>query len=154
MSAPTGLYPSTEQVAVAWAKAVGADDANIDPTKVATSLPADPSVWSTTGFVTVTAVGGGSDVHVPLYESAVTFDCWANTPNSSRAPWGQAAALASALLRACYRHDPMTVDPGEAFHSARLLSVYPAQMPRRIPSDASNFARVALDLVIAWTVTP
>lgn len=142
-------YPSSELVAVAWAKALP----GVDPSKVATSLPADPAVWGATGFVTVTVVGGGSDMDNPLFEPVVSFDCWANAANSNRAPWGQAGALAAAVQWGTYGRAPFTVAMPDGFHTARLLSVYALAVPRRVPSDAAGFARVQLDVSMAWTVS-
>jgi hypothetical protein len=142
--------PSTEMVAVAWGKTID----GVDSTKVATSLPGDPTVWAATGFVTVTAFPGAVGTHVPLYSPVVTFDCWANTPNSNKAPWGQAAALAMAVLQATYDAQPLDVEVPAGYSGARVLSVYPTTMPRRVPSDTSGFARVSLDVSIAWTVIP
>lgn len=142
-------FPSAELVAVAWAKSLP----GVDPSKVATSLPADPTVWATTGFVTVTVVGGGSDVDNPLFEPVVSFDCWANSPNSNRAPWGQAGALAAAVQWGTYRRAPFTVPMPDGFHTARLLTVSALDVPRRIPSDGAGFARVQLAVEMVWTVT-
>lgn len=143
-------YPSIELVAVAWAKAVGGD---VDPTKVATTLPADASAWASTGFVVVTAFPGSVNSHVPLSAPVVTFDCWAAAPGSNKAPWGMATALANELVFATYRSGVPDLAMPDGFHPARLLSVWPVGGPTRIPSDEAGFARVSVDLQLAWTTT-
>lgn len=142
-------FPNAELVAVAWVKSVP----GVDPTKVATSLPADTSVWSATGFVQVGVVGGSPNVDTPLFAPVVQVDCWTNAVNSNKPPWGQAHALAGAIMWATYRHEPTTVAMPENYHPARLLSVYGLSEPRRIPSDTAGYARVQFDLAMVWTVT-
>lgn len=151
MSAPVAMhYPSPELVAVAWAKTVGGD---VDPTKVATSLPADAGVWGSTGFTTVTVLNALSDVHVPLFEPVVAFDCWAAAPGTNKAPWGQAGAMAAALRWATYRPAVPAVAMPADFHPARLLTVRPLDGPTRIPLDEAGFARVRLVVQLVWTTT-
>lgn len=141
--------PTTEQIAVEWAKTVD----GVDPTKVATTLPADAAVWASTGFVQVTAFPGSADVHVPMFAPVVRFGCWAANLNSAQPPWGRAGSIAQALMVATYSHTHQDFDLGAEFHAARLLSVYPAGVPVRVPADEAVFAHVYLDLVLGWTVT-
>jgi hypothetical protein len=143
-------YPSAELVAVAWAKTVGGD---VDPTKVATTLPADNSAWADTGFVVVTVLNANADPHVPLLEPVVAFDCWAAAPNSNKAPWGQATALASAIQWATYRAGRIELNMPVDFYPARLLSAWPIEGPTRITLDEAGFARVRLGVAMAWTAT-
>lgn len=143
-------YPSAELVAVAWAKTVGGD---VDPTKVATSLPADHTTWAATGFVTATVLNAGADPHVPLLEPVVAFDCWAAAANSNKAPWGQAGAIASAVQWATYQIAAPTLAMPPDFYPARLLAVFPIDGPVRVPSDEAGFARVRLTLSMAWTIS-
>lgn len=141
-------HPSSELVAVAWAKTVP----DVDPTKVATSLPGDTAGWASTGFVTATVVGGDGNIDVPLYEAVVAFDCWAVALNSNKAPWGHAGALAAAVQHRTYRHSPVTVATPDDYYDARLLSTYAMTMPRRIPSDGAGFARVQVHVALVWSV--
>src|SRR5690606_12473205 len=141
-------YPSAEMVAVAWTKAVGGD---VDPSKVATTLPADPAVWAATGFTTVTVLNASADAHVPLFEPVIAFDCWACAPGSNKAPWGQAGAIAAALQWATYRTAQPTLSMPPGFHPARVLTVRHLDGPFRIPADEAGFARVRLHTQITWT---
>lgn len=145
-----GFFPSSEQVTVSWLKGVP----GLDPSKVATTLPGDPAVWSASGFVQVpTVLGGSPPVDTPLYAPVVQVDCWANNPNSQQPPWGKAASLAGAIEWATYRLGVQrVVVMGGGFNNARVLSVYPVSPPRRVPDDEAGFARYSLDLVVRWVV--
>lgn len=144
-------YPSAELVAVAWAKTVGGD---VDPTKVATTLPADHTVWATTGFVRIRLIGGDAGAYVPLHTPVIAFECWAAAINSNKAPWNLATGLAHEILHATYRAGAApTLAMPDGYHPARLLSIYPVGMPKRIPRDDAGFARVHLDCALAWTTT-
>ncbi len=144
------FFPTSDQVAVAWLKTIS----GIDPTKVATSLPADAATWASTGFVTAMTVGGSpGSVHVPVSEPVVAVDCWANNANSGKPPWGKAGHLAALIYRATY----LAPQPGSFtvltdFHPAKLRAVYPVSEPRRIPGDESGFARYQLDLQLVYSV--
>lgn len=146
----TTHYPSAELVAVAWAKTVGED---VDPTKVATTLPADATTWATSGFVKVATSGGGSNADVPLHSPVITFECWAAAPDSNKAPWHLATGLAHNLLHACYARTVPRLTMPSGYYPAQLLSIYPVGGPMRIPSDEAGFARVHLDCVLAWTTS-
>lgn len=136
-----------EQVAVAWIKTLP----TVPSDKVATSLPADSTVWGATGFVQVTVAGGTPDGYVPLYRPVVQVDCWATNPGSDKPPWGRAGSLCQAIIWATYRMRGMVVDLGSDFAVASLLSVRPLGEPRRIPDDEAGFARVQVDLELSWT---
>src|SRR5690606_35475747 len=143
-------YPSAEMVAVAWTKAVGGD---VDPSKVATTLPADPAVWAATGFTTVTVLNASADAHVPLFEPVIAFDCWACAPGSNEAPWGQAGAIASAIHWGTYRAILPLVAIPTGFHPARVLTARHLDCPSRIPNDEAGFARVRLHVALTRTIT-
>lgn len=143
-------YPSAELVAVAWAKTVGGD---VDPTKVATTLPADTATWSDTGFVRVVVVGGDAGRYVPLHTPVVAFECWAASLNSNKSPWNMATGLAQAVLAGTYRRSINDLAMPGGYYPARLLSIYPVGSPIRIPGDSAGFARVSVDCAIAWTTT-
>lgn len=143
----TTYVMTPEQVAVAWLKTLP----TIPSDKVATSLPADSTVWGSTGFVQVTIAGGSPASSVPLYRPVVQVDCWAATTGSAKPPWGRAGSLAQAIVWATYRFRGQVVNLGTDFAVASLLSVRPLSEPRRIPDDEAGFARVQLDLELSWT---
>lgn len=139
--------PTPEQVTVAWLQTV----AQVDPTKVATSLPADASVWGSTGFWQVTVVGGSLGLDTPLWAPVVAVDCWAAVPNSNRPPWGRAGSYAAAVLAGTYSARQVgALSFGEEFHPVRVTTCRPLSMPRRVQQDEAGFARVQLDIELTY----
>lgn len=154
---PLELYPSDEQVAVAWIGSIP----GLSSSMVATTLPADvdgsgsPAAWVQTGFVTVAVVGGNPDALLPVNRPVMQVDVWATVPGSNRPPWGQAAAIASAIRRACWSRTqiprPLQITangvtyPGAAVQGARLATAF-----RRMYSDAADYAHLSGDLWLSW----
>lgn len=143
-------FPTPEQVAIAWLAGLAVVPAG----KVATTLPGDPATWSADGFVQVTSVGGEvADPGIPHTLAVVTVDCWANTPNGARPPWGKAGHLAAGIVHAASKNVvPARLDLGANFHPVRLLTVYPVSPVRRVPGDPSGFARYQADLAFAYAL--
>lgn len=141
----TVLKATTEQVATAWIKGVVGDC-------VSTTLPKDNTSWAASGFVTVTTVGGDANLYVPLRMPVISVDCWAFNANSQKPPWGKAASLAEQIQAACYDNTgiPRLLTLGTGYPHARVLSAYTAYEPRRVPDDASSYARFSLGLVLHW----
>ena len=146
---PAYIYPSTEQVSVAWLKTLPGLPAN----QIATTLPADNSSWAASGFVQVAGVGGTPQVHIPVFEPVVQIDCWANNVDSQKPPWGKAAHLAEVIVWATYSAlQPGVFDLGANFYPPRLMAVYPLSEPRRVLHDEAGFARVQFDMAFRWTL--
>ena len=148
-------FPTPEQVAIAWL--TGLD--TVPAGKVATTLPGDPATWAADGFVQATSTGGDvPDPELARMEYVVTVDCWANTGNSQKPPWGKAGSLAAGITYAAVLDDqPGLFVFGDGFHSVRLFAVYPVSPVRRIPGDPSGFARYQVDLTFTYIpvlVTP
>lgn len=154
MTTPT-LRATPELVAIAWLKTVVGDC-------VATTLPKptkDGSVlsWADTGFVTLAVAGGTPNLYVPLRAPVMGVDCWAANVGSQKPPWDKAAILAEAIQAACYDDAsiPQTVSLPSGYPAARVLSAYTTGEHRRMPDDASSYARYSIPgLVIAWTEVP
>lgn len=159
MAAPAllPLRPNSELVAVAWIASLD----NFTPQMVATTLPADvtsggqPAAWVQTGFVTVAVVGGNSDPLLPVKRPVMQVDCWATVPGSSRPPWGQAAALAEAIRYGCWDRvrtpRPLTITANSVtYPSAVVQSAYFLTEPRRMYSDAADYAHYSVDLALSW----
>lgn len=145
----TWIFPSTEQVAVAWLKTLPGLPVN----QIATTLPADNASWATSGFVQVTTVGGTPQVHVPVFEPVVQIDIWACNVDSQRPPWGKAAHLAETIVWATYSAlQPGVFDLGANIHPPRLMSAFALSEPRRILHDEAGFARVQFDMSFRWTL--
>ncbi|MEU1309506.1 hypothetical protein ABZ419_11510 [Streptomyces cinnamoneus] len=145
----TVLRATTEQVAVAWLKGIVGD-------RVSTTLPKDNTTWSASGFAVVTTVGGAANMYVPLREPVVSVDCWAVNPDSQKPPWGKAAWLAERIQAGCYDNAtiPRLLTLPAGYPAARVLSAYTAYEPRRVPDDASSYARFTLGLALHWVEVP
>lgn len=149
------LHATPELVTTAWLKTVVGD-------RVATTLP-KPSPdgalsWADGGFVTHVVAGGASNLYVPLRTPVMGVSCWAVNPDSQKPPWGQASNLAETIVAATLDHPnvPKTrlTLPG-GFPDVQVKSAYVAGDPRRVPDDASPYARYDIPgLVIAWTEVP
>lgn len=143
-------YPTAEQVAVAWVKTLD----GVDPTKVATTLPGDATVWAETGFVQLTVVGGSPGRDSQLYSPVLAVDVWAANVGG-KAPWGRAGSLAGAVVWGSYNGvAPNLLDLGVEFHRARVHTVSTLSEPRRIQGDEAGFARVQFDAALTWSVVP
>jgi hypothetical protein len=142
--------PNAEMAAVAWVKQVP----GVDPTKVATTLPRDVDAWAATGFVTVSGVGGSPNVHVAMRRPVVSISAWAVTPNSEKAPWGRAQALAERVFAAFY--DPemfphrVTFPESVDFYPASIRTGHPLAEPRKVPGSEAGYAQVQFDATFAW----
>lgn len=149
---PLTLHATTELVTIAWLRGFLGDI-------VATTLPKPTATglsWATTGFATVTTVGGGADMYVPLRAPVLGVDCWAANPNSQKPPWTKAATVAEAIQHACWNHRtvPSLLTLPDGYPQARVLSAYTAYEPRRIPDDASSYARYSLGVALTWVEVP
>jgi hypothetical protein len=138
------LYADDEKVAVAWTKALP----GIDPTQVATSLPA-----SSPGFVQIRAlVNRTADRDINARRNGfVTYDFWA-VSTSSKPQWGAASQLAS-IVRAGMGEGQAfgaDLDLGESYRLVRLQAVYPETEPRRIDGDPAGYARYTFDAFLDW----
>ena len=127
------------------------------PQMVATQLPA-VSQWSSTGFVTVSVVGGTPHPDLPLSQPVIQVDCYAVKPNSNKPNWLMAASLASALRYACW--DRVTFprllsisSNGKAYPSAAVRSAYMTIQPRRVYADPGDYARYSTDIALVWAMT-
>lgn len=140
-------YPSHELVATLWLDTLGltADD-------IGSSLPGDPTLWATGGYVQATTVGGQPAIHVPMFAPLVQVDCWASAPDSRQAPWGKAGDLAGQVVAATYAFTkPVDLVMPSDYEAVRVHSVYPVTEPRRIPGDDAGYARVNVDVIMRWS---
>lgn len=144
-------YPNIEMAATAWVKTIPA----IDPTKVATTVPGDPTGWADTGFVQVMAVGGSPAVHTPMRSPTVSVSAWAVSPGSQKTPWGKAQALAETVFNAFY--DPhlfpfVAVFSPLDYLPAIVRTGYPLSEPRKIPGNDAGYGQVQFDAMFTWTI--
>lgn len=146
MTAPARWLPTNERVAVAWLSSIEALQAG-----VSTSLPSDVNSWAEHGFVQVQMSGGGVNIYAPIRGPVVQVDCWATTLNSNKPPWGKANQLAEVILEETQGRDvARTVDLGEKYGPARVMSAYLVGEIMRIPSDEAGNARFMFDMAINW----
>lgn len=144
----TFRYATAEHVAVAWLASLPA----FSPAMVGTRLP-DGTDWSATGYLVVTAVGGSSEIHIPLDHPRVGVGCYAVLPDSGDPPWNAAANLAAEINAASQD----TTGVGQLLtlptcdQNARLLSVYTTSIPRRSYGDYGDYACVPIELALHWT---
>lgn len=145
----TLLRATTELVTQAWVKTVVGDI-------VATKLPRDNTSWSKYGFVTLATTGGNTGLYVPMRSPVVSLDCWGVHPESGRPAWNRATALAERIVAATYdpAYTPQLVTLPAGYAQARVLTVYPAYEPRRVPDDPGSYARISLGLTVNWVEVP
>lgn len=140
------LTANTELVAVQWLLGV----TGLSSGMVATQLPKDQSTWSTNGFVTVAALGGGPNNYTGVRGPVLQLDCWAVAPGSNKPPWFQANALAELVVGACRVGDGRTVTLPNGYPAARVLQAWVITEPRRVYDDAGDVARYTLNLALSW----
>lgn len=152
MSPPTVLIPNTDLVAVAWIRSIPGLTAD----GVATQLPSDESTWAENGFVVVpTAVGGTPGNNLPVRNPVCQVETWGTVPGSDKLPWGIPAGLAEQIRLATYDRAafarPLPITAGSVtYPPAHVLGATVVTEPRRIWSDAGDFAGYALDLLLTW----
>lgn len=144
------LRANNELVAVAWLRTVVGD-------RVAHTLPKDITSWVDVGFCTVDTVGGDTNMYVPLRAPVIGVDCWAVNPGSQKPPWNKASALAQAIQAACWDHPaiPQALTLPTGYPAVQIRSAYLTGEPRRVPDDASSYARYSIPgLALAWVEVP
>lgn len=144
----TPLIPTDELVAVAWIKAaLGLTNG------VSTTLPDQP--WEDQQWLQVMQVGGSPDIDLPVFDAAVSINAFAYSEGSAKPPWNKANHLLQQLLVATYQTQRQPSNrvaitlPGD-YGEAIVMSVRPLSLPRRIPSDPSQFAAYNMDIGMMW----
>lgn len=153
MSAPLLKPVNNELVAVAWAQSIP----GIPAGRVATTLP-PLEKWVDTGFVTVSAVVGGTPhPDAPLYRPVIQFGFWsARGGSSTTPPWGVAFTLSEWVKRACevdspHRSKVLTIPLD--FEQALVRDATALTENRRHPvPSAESYAHVIMDVQLEWTI--
>lgn len=149
MAAPV-LYATTELVAVAW---VGGIE-SLTASGVGTQLPADETTWAAGGYVVVpVTVGGTPMANAPVQRPVCQVECWATNAGSDKLPWLKAANLAEQIRMATYDRSgafgrPLALGPG--YPVARVKSATILTQPRRVWSDAGDYAGYVFDLAVQF----
>jgi hypothetical protein len=153
---------TSEVVAIAWLLGVSGITADAD--HVGVTLPGRDDVtgrlpWEDTGFVQFVAVVGGTPgMYVPERTPVIQLDFWAANLDSGFPPWGKARELAELILADTYdtsgspgfgNRDVSTLMP-DGYNGAYVQSVWPMSEPRRVPNDAGSYARLTMDVSLAW----
>jgi hypothetical protein len=146
------LHASTDLVAVAWIRSIEGLTAD----GVATQLPADETKWAANGFVVVPAhVGGTPHSNMALRRPVVQVDCWGTVPGSDKLPWGIPSQLAEQIRAGTYDRTTfgrlLTPTAGSvAYPVARVLSARMLTEPRRVWSDAGDYAGYSFNLALQY----
>lgn len=150
------IRASSEVVAVAWL--LGVAGITADANHVGVTLPGrDPTSgtwpWADTGFVQMVAVVGGTPgMYVEERNPVVQLDLWAVNADSGLPAWGKARALAELVIADTYPagNRDVSLKMPAGYAGAYVQSAYPTTEPRRVPGDAGSFARLTLDVSLAW----
>ena len=143
--------PSSEQVAVGWFKLSSA----LDPTKVATTVPADSTVWAETGFLQIMGLGGAANIEFPYRKPTFQVSAWAVSPSSTNPPWGKAAELAERAFGAFYDSQMFPADLSILgnYRAVRVVTGFVLSEPRKIFGDIGAFAQITFDAALHWVVS-
>lgn len=111
--------------------------------------------WISTGFVTMSTVGGSPHPLLPRHEPVMQVECWATVLGSNRPPWQMAKALGQAITKAtwsvrtiCRVVTPVVngvAYPPASVQGARMLTEW-----RRGYSDVADYAVATADLWLSW----
>jgi hypothetical protein len=150
---PAQLHATNDLVAVAWLRTLPGLSAD----GVATQLPADETKWAANGFVVVPAhVGGSPHSNMALRRPVVQVDCWGTVPGSDKLPWGIPSQLAEQIRAGTYDRTTFgrlleITAGGVSYPYARVKSARMMTEPRRVWSDAGDYAGFSFDLALQWT---
>jgi hypothetical protein len=145
-------YPlaSTDLVCQAWIAGIPGFTAS----GVGAQLPAAEAEWAAGGYVVVPFTVGGTPMDTaPVQRPVVQVECWATVPNSDKLPWRKAQNLADQIRMASYDRgyaSPRPLQLPAPYPVAWVRSVKVLTHPKRIWSDAGDYAGVVFDLWLMW----
>jgi hypothetical protein len=153
VSTPTVLlHAPSDLVCQSWVRTI----AGLTADGVAGQLPSDETSWAANGFVVVpTTVGGTPHDTIPIRRPVVQCECWGTVPGSDKLPWGIPNQLCEQIRAGTYDRvnfgRPLTISSGPvAYPSARVISAKMMTEPRRVWSDAGDYAGYLFDLMLHW----
>lgn len=117
----------------------------VDSAMVGPTLPADMSVWASSGFWQVTVVGGSPNVDLGTKEPVLEIACWAATPEATYPPFNRAERMATQV-----RDAALEARTQGLVDNVFLLGITPLTEPMRIPDERTGFARVSLQVMAWW----
>lgn len=143
------LHPSSTLVMVEWLRQTLGVPA-------AATLP-PPAGWASTGFLTVTPVGGTPGVYVPDRAPVMQVDCWGanlaaagSDKVSRKVPLQQANELADKVVLATYTYQPAPVTLPAQFLPVWVESLIAVSEVRWVPEAASPLAHFSVDVQLRW----
>lgn len=145
-------YATTLKVALAWLAGIEGLSADV----VGEQLPdvaQDGSLsWAETGFITVTAAGGASNIYVPTISPVVMLQCFAVQADGIGPAWNLARDLAEAVRAGCFNADGIGYELELPYsdQNARVLSAYFVSEPRPSYGDHGDYAVITVDLRLHW----
>ena len=149
---PAQLHAETDLVAVFWIRSIPGIAADV----VATQLPSDEAKWAANGAVVVPVnVGGTPHSSMALRRPVVRVECWGTVPGSDKLPWGIPSQLCEQVRAGCNDRTTfsrlLVITAGSVTYPvARVLSARMLTEPRRIWSDAGDFAGKQFNLALQW----
>ena len=157
MTAPTTatvatIHANSDLVAVAWIKSIPGLVADV----VATQLPSKEATWAANGAVIVPlSVGGTPHSTIPLRRPVVQVEAWGTVPGSDKLPWGIPSQLMEQIRMGCLDRTtfcrPLAISAGNVTYPyCRVLSARMLTEPRRIWSDAGDYAGFMCNLALQW----
>jgi hypothetical protein len=157
-------HPTSELVAQAWIAAM----TPIPASAIATQLPQDNTAWTVLSdiygvstnimqFVTVRVVGGTPQENVPIAHPIIEVTCFATKPTSNKPPWFAANQTLELIRLATYNRQlnefgrALNITQGNVeYNSASVISSVMHTEPRRLYSDAANYALYQADMSLCW----
>ena len=146
------LHCTTDLVAVAWLRTIPGLTADV----VATQLPSDEGKWAANGALVVpVSIGGTPHSTMALRRPVVQVDAWGTVAGSDKLPWGIPNQLAEQVRAGTYDRvtfgRPLVITAGSvSYLMARVLSARMMTEPRRVWSDAGDYAGFSFDLALQW----
>lgn len=144
------LLATTELVAISWIRGIR----DLTASGVGSQLPADEYEWAAGGYIVVPVTVGGTPMDsAPVQRPVVQVECWATNPSSARLPWLKAANLAEQVRLAAYDRtywSPRPLELGNGYPLAWVRSARLLTHPRRVWSDAGDYAGYIADLQLMW----
>jgi hypothetical protein len=146
------LHPPADLVVQQWIRTISGFTAD----GVGGELPEDEYAWAQGGYVLVpVTVGGTPGTYAPIRKPVAQIECWATVPGSDKLPWSIATQLAEQIRMATY--DRVTcsrllyiTNGSVSYPPARVLSSTCMTEPRRIYSDAGDYAGQTFDLELQF----
>jgi hypothetical protein len=154
-------HPNSELVAMAWIASIPSTFGTFSANMVATQPPAEQN-WPTNvdgiaNFITVTGIGGSPMQHTPISQPIIEVTAYATKPGSNKPPWFAANDLLQRIWLATYSKLPgvfgrvlNVVSNGVTYAPASCIEAMVHTEPRRLYSDARNWAKYSMDMSITW----